>query len=113
MPCFYTPELLMKKTINYNEILYKNEVYDDEKKVYVKKPLHLSYIVCYDRIYVGDLSAAQIHDVPIILIHTDYYKTKNGDIRLISDDDKAFLDRKNAPFNSFDNEKILSLKQIK
>ncbi len=112
MPPLYTPESLIMKTINYNELLYKNEEYDKDSSSYIRRPLLPNYIICYDKICVGDLSAAKIHNIPIILIHSEYYKRKEGDVRIIGDDDKAFLDRNSKPqdyFSSTSKEKVLSL----
>ena len=58
-----TPEKLIDNTKGYNEIL----VMEDEKI----KP---KYIVCYDTLKENDLKASKKMNIPIVIIHTEYYK---------------------------------------
>lgn len=64
---FYTPNDFVNKTFRYNEILIKqdSDIYPD-------------YVVCYDRIGIGDIQASKNLNIPIVLIHTDKYKKSNG-----------------------------------
>jgi len=71
----YTPEDFVENTVAYNEILYDNRVYVGEMAT---EPLKADYVVCYDTIEKGDLSYAKANgNIPIILLHTSYYKMNN------------------------------------
>lgn len=74
-----TPEKLIDNTKGYNEIL----VMEDEKI----KP---EYIVCYDNVKENDLKASKKMNIPIVIIHTEYYKEAINNfsvVDFINDDD--------------------------
>ena len=58
-----SPEELLRNTINYNEILIKED-----------NNLVPSYIVCYDEVKPGDISASkELGNIPIVIIDTKKY----------------------------------------
>lgn len=63
-----TPSSFVENTYGYNEILY-SEKYEGLKP---------DYLVCFDEVLNNDLIVAKNLDIPILLIHTEYYKKKYG-----------------------------------
>ncbi len=64
-----TKENLIKKTISYNEILYKEE--DNFKP---------DYIVCFDAIDDNSINIAQELNIPIVVINSKKYTKKSGSL---------------------------------
>ena len=74
VPTYTTPEKLIKETPidEFNEILYltgskNNKKYQD---VIAPKP---SYIVCLDEPSLDSIEIAQKLNMPIVIVHTEYY----------------------------------------
>ena len=85
IPRIYTPENLIFRTNDYNEILYKNLLTQNKQDTI--KP---SYVICYDEIKEGDLSIAKINNIPIILLQTKYYAQKEPTNLYVKDNDKEY-----------------------
>lgn len=66
----YTKEDLINNTKSYNEILVLN------KNNYNNSYLSPKYVICFDTILEGDKKLSEIYNIPIILINTDKYKSK-------------------------------------
>ena len=70
-----TKENLIKKTISYNEILYKEE--DGFKP---------DYIVCFDTIDDNAINIARELNIPIVLINSKKYTKKSGKLERLDKD---------------------------
>ena len=82
IPRIYTPENLIFRTYDYNEILYKNLLTQNKQDTI--KP---SYVICYNEIKEGDLSIAKLNNIPIILLQTKYYTQKEPTILYVKNND--------------------------
>lgn len=89
----YTPVDLINNTQIYNEILYLGinipKTYSNEiikEKTY--RSLRPDYIMCYDFINIGDIDCAKKLNIPIVLLHTKYYK--NNQIPF-NDEEKYYM----------------------
>ncbi len=72
VPSIYNPSDLIKNTMGYNEILIQEN--DDLKP---------SYVVCYDTIKPGDISASHnLGNIPLIIIDTSKYQCKKTNLDL-------------------------------
>ena len=74
-----TKEELIKQTISYNEILYKEEA--------AFKP---DYIVCFDTIDDNDTNIARELNIPIVLINSKKYTKKSGSLERL--DENNYID---------------------
>jgi len=64
----YTPKQLIEKTNDFNKIVYLD-------KEHTLKP---SYIVCYDKVKIGDLEVSEsLGKIPLVIINTEAYKKEN------------------------------------
>ena len=70
-----TKENLIKKTVSYNEILYKEEA--------AFKP---DYVVCFDTIDDNDTNIAHELNIPIVLINSKKYTKKSGSLERLDKD---------------------------
>lgn len=65
----YSPKQLIEKTRGFNEIVYVD-------KEHCLKP---SYVVCYDKIKIGDLEASDsFGGIPLVIINTEAYQKQNS-----------------------------------
>lgn len=65
VPRLYAPKQLIEKTNGFNEIVYSD-------REHTLKP---SYIVCYDKVKIGDLEASEsLGKIPLVIIDTEAYK---------------------------------------
>ncbi len=76
-----TSEDLIAKTKKYNEILYQEIGYFLLDKDVLANYEHFnpSYLICYDEITYKDRLVAERMNIPILLIHTEYYNMEKED----------------------------------
>ena len=76
-----TSEDLIAKTKKYNEILYQEIGYFLLDKDVLANYDHFnpSYLICYDEITYKDRLVAERMNIPILLIHTEYYNMEKED----------------------------------
>lgn len=85
----YTPNSLIKDTIDYNEIVY--QVKTDNTK-YLSKSLKPSYVVAFDKIDQGDIDVAKKFNIPIISIDRSKYKEDSmNNNQILESDQKTYI----------------------
>ena len=68
-----TPDMLMKNTTGYNELLYMESNEMMRENICKHSSLYPSYIMCYDEIYDNEIRAAKEYGIPIVLVNTKKY----------------------------------------
>lgn len=76
----------LEETIGFNEIIYKtyDSITGENENVYP------GFVMCYDTITEGDELAAKKLGVPIVLVHTKYYKKRNSQASFAGVDENVY-----------------------